>query len=177
MAVVHYKTPYGRRRSGLCSSFLASLSVGDDVYIKIKHGGLRETALNQAVSLIRSSTSSIASGTDRLVLVGPGTGVAPMRSIIEQYCSGSEGDMTSSPTGLPRILLLFGCRKHQSDYLFGSKWDALNSSSSGDVKVVTAFSQDQTSKDYVTHAIDRNSSIIAQMIQEVSVLIYSYIES
>ena len=143
----------------------------DTVFLKIKPGGLRDTNLNQSVSLVRQSANDTRiSGTDRLILVGPGTGVAPMRSIIQQHCSNSSTSSTAAAAGssVPRILLLFGCRKKARDYLYGSEWDELNNDPDGDVKVITAFSQDQVNKDYVTHAIDRNSGLIAQMIAEVS---------
>lgn len=50
-------------------------------------------------------------------------------------------------------VLFFGCRKRSADYLYGTEWDSINADKSSAVQVHTAFSQDQPTKEYVTHKI------------------------
>jgi sulfite reductase alpha subunit-like flavoprotein len=105
-----------------------------------------------------------------------------MRALIAQHCAGSTTG-TASPRGdsdIPRVLLFFGCRKAQRDNLYGAEWAALNADANpyiaesgagkmdvGTVRVVTAFSQDQDVKDYVTHRILAHGATVCAMLQAV----------
>lgn len=66
MAVVTWETPYKRRRHGLCSTWLAGLAEGIQVPLWIEPGVLRLPP----------------DPATPLMLVGPGTGVAPMRAFL-----------------------------------------------------------------------------------------------
>ena len=66
LTLVDYTTPGGRRQSGLCSSFLNGLNVGDK--FRVTHRTVPVFA--RPVDLRRP-----------MVLVANGSGVAPMRSI------------------------------------------------------------------------------------------------
>ena len=69
VAVAQRKTPYKRTVLGLCSGYLAGLSPGDAVQVRLRNGLLSESRLS-------SSPGSPA------ILIGPGTGIAPMRAIL-----------------------------------------------------------------------------------------------
>lgn len=64
-----------------------------------------------------------------VVMVGPGTGVAPFRSMIKQHLS--EWDKH----------LFFGCRNKEKDFYFGDEFQ--NYTKEGHLKLYTAFSRDQ----------------------------------
>ena len=69
VAIVHYKTAwYKREKWGACSRYLASLGVGDELPLYIAAGKMR---------LPEDPRTP-------LVLVGPGTGVAPMKAMVEE---------------------------------------------------------------------------------------------
>lgn len=92
----HRRTYYKRPRAGICSSYLASLAPGAAVYLSIRPGLFR---LPQSAA-------------HPLVMVGPGTGVAPMRGIILERQHGR----AQSPPGESEVAdvmpdtLFFGCR-------------------------------------------------------------------
>lgn len=136
VAVVNYKTPFKRRKQGLCSSWLASLQAtkasqpGRGVH-PIKASPLSESVLadDQRTSAaplehcdsldnhaaIRSGRDEVASTGDAegqsivplwvekgvlsmpvshavpMILVGPGTGVAPFRSFLEERQMAAAG--------------------------------------------------------------------------------------
>jgi sulfite reductase alpha subunit-like flavoprotein len=71
VAVVAYATKFGRPKRGLCSTYLAGLRVGDAVRATVR-----------SAQLSAAYASVLCDGTGRpAVLVGPGTGFAPMRSV------------------------------------------------------------------------------------------------
>uniref|UniRef100_A0A915DZ96 NADPH-dependent diflavin oxidoreductase 1 n=1 Tax=Ditylenchus dipsaci TaxID=166011 RepID=A0A915DZ96_9BILA len=114
VARVVYKTKRMEEpRRGLCSSYLCRLRDGDKVFVKIRPG-------------------TFAYDLDQpLMLIGPGTGVAPFRSMIaENECQ---------KTSLTSILL----------FLAAGKCSRLT--------LVVAFSRDQSQKVYVQHKIAENS--------------------
>mmetsp|Transcript_4642 Transcript_4642/g.7638 ORF Transcript_4642/g.7638 Transcript_4642/m.7638 type:complete len:219 (-) Transcript_4642:125-781(-) len=133
-----------------------------------------------AITLPSSSLTTAA--TVPLILVGPGTGVAPMRALIQQHyqqhylCQRNQTHQQPPQQQLGDILLFFGCRKKARDYLFSEEWETINnkemhSDDGGDgskntskVTVKVAFSQDQDKKDYVTHRIRENGGLVCRML-------------
>ena len=61
--------------------------------------------------------------------VGPGTGCAPFRSLIQER-GGSQD-----------LLLFYGCRNKEEDYFFNEEWQGVDR-----LRVITAFSRDQEFK-------------------------------
>jgi len=85
-----------------------------------------------------------------LVLVGPGTGVAPMRAIL-QRCRAVD----------PKHLLFFGCRDPRHDFLYGDEWDP------DVVSVVVAPSRppDPQDRAYVTNKLrEHRAQVLATVL-------------
>ena len=81
MAIVKYKTNLKRPRYGVCTRWLANLKegnsipfplliAGDSIPVRIVEGGMRIPKRDVAC-----------------IFVGPGTGIAPMRAMIEERIS------------------------------------------------------------------------------------------
>lgn len=192
MAVSHRNTPYGRRRTGLCSGFISRLTIGDVVYVSIKPGSIRGTSLSRSAPAASGEGTASAPVPARIVpniLIGPGTGVAPMRALIQHEVARqaltSLLESVSAPT--PNTLLFFGCRKRERDNLYAADWAQVNSHRNpfvpeagfthvpyvaelqpGAVAVSTAFSQDQLVKVYVTHKIKEQGELVCRMLQQVN---------
>ncbi|KAI1717695.1 flavodoxin domain-containing protein [Ditylenchus destructor] len=126
--VVYKVRRMAESRRGICSNFLCDLTSGDKVFAKIRLGTF---AYNSASPLL---------------LVGPGTGVAPFRSIIHtnERLSGNS----------VQILLFFGCRNSSKDFYFEDDWKECKH-----LTLATAFSRDQPEKFYVQHAIVQNEHV------------------
>lgn len=66
-----------------------------------------------------------------MILIGPGTGVAPMRAILQERVY-NRSDYKSSESVLPEsqgeTFLFFGCRNRSNDFLYKEEWEVLNSS-------------------------------------------------
>lgn len=126
VAVVEYKTILQQPRKGLCSNWLKGLAVGDVIYGWLKKGTMTFPGL-----------SGKEERTQPLVMVGPGTGLAPFRSILqEKQLSGNASSV--------RDVLVFGCRNEEKD--FHCRADLRGWHQQMSIHLLTAFSRDQEEK-------------------------------
>ncbi|KAF7217658.1 NADPH-dependent diflavin oxidoreductase 1 [Nothobranchius furzeri] len=147
VAVVRYQTKLYRPRRGLCSSWLASLDPQQGqvpVPLWVKKGTLRFP-----------KDSSIP-----VILVGPGTGVAPFRSAIQERVSEGKTDN----------VLFFGCRSESKDFYFRSEWEDLTEA--GHLLLFTAFSRDQEEKVYVQHRVKENAALLWNLVAQKKACFY-----
>ncbi|XP_020284524.1 NADPH-dependent diflavin oxidoreductase 1 [Pseudomyrmex gracilis] len=137
VAVVKFKTRLMEPRFGLCSKWLASLKTNDKVIFWLQKGTFR-FQINKP-----------------MILIGPGTGVAPFRSLLL--------DMTMEKEDLKECILFFGCRNKDKDYHCREDFERL--SRENNLKVFCAFSRDQDHKIYVQHVIRQNGELCWQFLQ------------
>jgi sulfite reductase (NADPH) flavoprotein alpha-component len=124
VAVVRYEGN-GRKRKGVCSSYLAE-RVGQTVPCYLHP--------NKNFKLPEDSSTPI-------IMVGPGTGIAPFRAFIEERKS-------TGATG--KNWLFFGDRSQKTDYLYGEEWDSYQKDGILN-ELDLAWSRDQAEKVYVQH--------------------------
>jgi sulfite reductase (NADPH) flavoprotein alpha-component len=92
-----------------------------------------------------------------LILIGPGTGIAPFRAFIqERLAMQAEG----------RNWLFFGERNRDSDFYYEDFWIDLERQ--GRIRLDTAFSRDQAEKIYVQHKMLEQKKELWKWIQEGS---------
>jgi sulfite reductase (NADPH) flavoprotein alpha-component len=124
--------------------------VGSDTDRKLLAGAASHFVVNTAVDsnvqvwIEKNERFRVpADGSRDIIMVGPGTGVAPFRGFVqEREASGASG----------RNWLFFGGRSLYQDFLYQLEWQqALKRKSVHRVDV--AFSRDQTEKIYVQHRI------------------------
>jgi sulfite reductase (NADPH) flavoprotein alpha-component len=97
--------------------------------------------------------------TKNLIMIGPGTGVAPYRSFLqERICDKASG----------KHWLFFGERSRKHDFLYKDYFERLESE--GKLKLTTAFSRDQEAKEYVQHKILENAEEIWDWLSNGSYL-------
>jgi len=118
VAIIKYKTKLINPRFGLCSKWLASLIKGDEIIFWLQKGTFQ------------------FDNNKPMILIGPGTGVAPFRSLL------LEKAMTEK--NLKDCVLFFGCRNKQKD--FHCKEDFKRLSKENNLKLFCAFSRDQDHK-------------------------------
>lgn len=148
--VVSWTTPFKRKRRGLCSTWLVNLDPEQNIYIPVWfHKGL-----------LPPPPPSLP-----LILVGPGTGCAPFRGFVEERAVQS----LSSP--IAPIILFFGCRNEEKDFLYKDFWlfhsqnDGVLSEAKGG-GFYAAFSRDQPQKVYVQHKMQEQSQRIWNLLCE-----------
>ena len=124
VAVVRYDS-FGRKRKGVCSSYLAE-RVGETIPCYFHPNKNFKLPQNQEAPVI---------------MVGPGTGIAPFRAFIEER----------QTTGAPgKNWLFFGDRSQKTDYLYGNEWETYRKDGILN-ELDLAWSRDQSEKVYVQH--------------------------
>ncbi|MEH7245915.1 assimilatory sulfite reductase (NADPH) flavoprotein subunit [Neobacillus niacini] len=133
---------HGRDRQGVCSIFAADrLQSGDSVPIYIQHNDNFKLPVNPETPII---------------MVGPGTGVAPFRSFMqEREETGAEG----------KSWMFFGDQHFVTDFLYQTEWQKWLKDGVL-TKMDVAFSRDTAEKVYVQHRMLEQSKELFEWLQE-----------
>ncbi len=141
IATVRYET-FGRQRSGVASTFLADRTAGGvsvPVFVHTaKHFRLPEDPATP------------------VIMVGPGTGVAPFRAYLQERKALGGGG---------KNWLFFGEQRRDLDFLYGAELEALKAEGVL-TRLDLAFSRDQEQKVYVQHRM-----------REASAELYAWLEA
>ena len=142
VGVVRYPQEDGSVRSGGASSFLADrVSEGGEVRVFVEH--------NDNFRLPADSNTPV-------IMVGPGTGIAPFRSFIqERDAQGAEG----------KNWLFFGNPHFTQDFLYQVEWQKYVKSGLL-TKIDLAFSRDQANKIYVQDKLKAKGAEVWQWLQD-----------
>jgi sulfite reductase alpha subunit-like flavoprotein len=149
VAIVKYRTVLKKIRQGLCSRYLASLPEGSILNIGLERNESFYKLANQHPEL-------------PLILITPGTGLAPARSLIWERALIAFKDNTKVGTNY----LFFGGRNKSADYFYKEEWTY----PSLRTKVFTAFSRDQREKIYVQDIIRQNGKLIAELWNQAAII-------
>jgi len=145
VAIVRYKSLMIRApRMGMCSNWLLNLPLGTELRI-----GLEKGVLGSHWKTVSGGDSSTAKP---VILVGPGTGIAPLRAILEYRVL----------SGIKDNLMFFGCRSKDADYHYRDELEAM--ASSGDLQLRVAPSRDQDHKIYVQDDIRENKELVCDFL-------------
>ncbi|CUM62954.1 uncharacterized protein PRCAT00000514001 [Priceomyces carsonii] len=112
---------------------------------------------------VRRSTFKLPSSPSvPIILIGPGTGVAPFRGFVRerivQKNNGSEVGET---------ILFYGCRTEEEDFLYKEEWPEYAKELGVSFQMYTAFSrQDPSKKVYVQDKVSANASKISKLLEE-----------
>jgi sulfite reductase alpha subunit-like flavoprotein len=201
VGIVDYKSKTLMHRRGVCSGFLKAqgaqlqqLGVRQDergrVPIWIQEGSLRlpqrQVADKCAAgegrqgpevdALLRKAAAELATP---LVLVGPGTGLAPLRSFLQERSFVrrrlvDETGPAGGGQGMAKVqdLLFFGCRRRSCDYLYRHELEGLLSD--GHLRHLgVAFSRDQPHKVYVQDKIREAGALVWSALEAGAVVMIS----
>lgn len=141
VAAVRY-TLFGRARKGVGSTYLADkVKPGDTVPVFVEP--------NKHFKLPKDSSAPI-------VMVGPGTGVAPFRAFLQER--EIAGDKSKS-------WLFFGERRFRTDFLYQVEWQRFIKEGVL-TRMDVAFSRDEQRKVYVQHRMLENSRELYAWLEE-----------
>jgi len=141
VATVRYES-HGRKRQGVCSTYLAE---------RIPVGGTLPVFFHVAKGFRLPED-----GATPVIMVGPGTGVAPFRAYLqERKATGATG----------KNWLFFGEQREKEDFLYREEFEQFQKEGVL-TRLDTAFSRDQEKKIYVQHRMLENGAELWAWLNE-----------
>src|SRR6266702_1610862 len=134
---------------GICSNYLSDRRAGDTVYATV-----RETKAGFRLP----DNSSVP-----IVMIGPGTGLAPVRGFLQERAARKAKGATLGPA-----ILFFGCRHPDQDFLYADELKAL--AADGITELFTAFSRADGPKTYVQHQVAAQKDRVWPLIEQGAVI-------
>ncbi len=141
VATVHYQS-HGRKRKGVASTYLAERCLAET----------RTPVFIHSAKGFRLPED----GATPIIMVGPGTGVAPFRAYLqERQAAGATG----------RNWLFFGEQRSSCDFLYKEELESMRAAGVL-TRFDTAFSRDQAHKIYVQHRMAENAAELWKWLEE-----------
>jgi len=140
VGVTRYEA-HGRMRKGVCSTYLAD-----------------RVALDETIRVYVDTNKNFklpASVDTPVIMVGPGTGIAPFRAFVEER----------EIQGNSKNWLFFGEQHFDTDFLYQTEWQQWLKTGVLD-RVDVAFSRDQKEKLYVQHRMQEQAKNLYAWLEE-----------
>lgn len=145
VGAVRYQT-YGRERSGVCS---------------VQCADRKEPGQTLSVYVHKNPNFKLPADPDKpIIMIGPGTGIAPFRSFVEER-------EIMEANG--KSWLFFGDQHFVTDFLYQTDWQRWLKSGVLS-KVDVAFSRDKAEKVYVQHRMLEQSKELYEWLKEGAVV-------
>lgn len=146
LGIVEYKTVLRRIRRGLCTRWTKQLKPGDTLIYSVHQSNLKFQLPPENPK-------------PPILMIAPGTGVAPMKSLIE------------SVAGEQELHLFYGCRYSEKDFLFRDLWKDLEDQ--GMLSMHACFSRDGGSKvKYVQDKLFVESKLVGELILDKQAIVF-----
>jgi cytochrome P450/NADPH-cytochrome P450 reductase len=134
---------------GICSNYIAGRRAGETV-----HATVRETKAGFRLP----DDPGIP-----IIMVGPGTGLAPFRGFLHERAAMKAKGATLGPA-----MLFFGCRHPEQDYLYADELKAFAESCITELH--TAFSRGEGPKTYVQNLVTAQGDRIWRLIEQGAII-------
>ena len=180
VAIVKYKTIIKKTRQGVCTRYLASLAPGRTLNVVHRTDGRfttkppkRSRKPHDLAELVQDNEA--ATRPTPKLLIGAGTGIAPLRALIQHDEETTHQNTTA---------LFFGSRNHTQDFFFADEWAAKklasnppphqespeNQQQSNRLRpppsfhLIPAFSRDQAQKIYLQDRLREQAALVFELI-------------
>jgi NADPH-ferrihemoprotein reductase len=96
-----------------------------------------------------------------IIMVGPGTGVAPFRGFVQERAAQAKAGQNVGKT-----ILFFGCRNRSEDFLYEKEWEQYKEALGDNFVLHTAFSRDGPKKVYVQHQLEEYGEEVNKLLEQ-----------
>jgi cytochrome P450 / NADPH-cytochrome P450 reductase len=134
---------------GVCSNYLAGRRAGETI-----HATVRQTKAGFRLP----DDASVP-----IVMIGPGTGLAPFRGFLQERAALKANGATLGPA-----MLFFGCRRPDQDYLYAEELKSF--AASGIAELHTAFSRAEGPKTYVQNLVSAQKERVWSLMEEGAII-------
>eukprot|EP00937_MAST-01D_sp_MAST-1D-sp2_P003992 g3992.t1 len=145
----------GRVVKGVCSNYLAGLAAG-------KH---------RLRAFVRASSFRLPSSrATPILMIGPGTGIAPMRAFLQERAVQRAAAKESNEE-VGDSVLFFGCRHREKDFIYED--ELLAHAREGALTALeTAFSREQAQKVYVQDVLRQKAEMVRSLVGDKGAHVY-----
>lgn len=142
--LAQWTTPDGVAKRGVCTNYLLSAQPGQKLRCFVRKSTFR---LPRDIAV-------------PVIMVGPGTGLAPFRGFVQdRHARKKRGD------NIGPVVLYFGCRNRTVDFLYES--ELMSYGSDGTLaELHLAFSREKMAKEYVQHKMKQNAESVYKLLVE-----------
>lgn len=165
----------GRVFRGVCSNFLGRLQPLDAHKDDKKkrdsrpgeQGAKKPREWPTARIFMRASTFRLPQNPlTPIILIGPGTGIAPMRAFLHERAKQQENGVE-----VGKSIMYFGCRRRDEDFIYKEELETFQESGVLS-ELHLAFSREQENKVYVQHLLMKNGQATWDLIRDHDAYIY-----
>lgn len=123
---------------------------------------------NKVYAHIRKSKFKLPTlASQAIIMIAAGTGMAPFRGFIQERAKLKQMGKTVGP-----MLLFFGCRSPEEDYLYAEELAELQKVLSDELRIITAFSRQGEKKVYVQDRVSEEKEAVLQLVGEANANVY-----
>ncbi|XP_064619119.1 NADPH--cytochrome P450 reductase-like [Lineus longissimus] len=145
--LVEYKTRVGRQAKGVATSWLKLKQPGNDKKYTVP------------IFVRRSQFRLPYKPATPVIMVGPGTGLAPFRGFIQERAVAKKDGKEIGET-----VLYFGCRKKAEDFIYREELEKYHEEGALS-EMNLAFSRDQAEKVYVQHLMKKDMEKLYKLFE------------
>ena len=147
VGVHDFSGPQGTPREGLCSHYIARTAEGQSLRVLVKDTG---------------STFRLPADSSRpVILIGPGTGLAPLRGFVDERAA-----LRSQGVNVGQTVLFFGCRHPDKDYLYRQELESHLARGSLDALYVAFSRRPDAPKVYVQDLLREQAVRLWSLLQQ-----------
>lgn len=168
-AVVESELIDSRHVTGVVTNLLRNIEIeqnGESVKPDVEYDleGPRGKYSNYKLPVhVRRSTFKLPSNPKTpVILIGPGTGIAPFRGFVRERVAFKQ----NNDTDIGKTLVFFGCRSSTEDFLYKEEWPEYAKALGDSFEMYNAFSREGQEKVYVQHKLAANGEKIAKLLKE-----------
>ncbi|XP_056905446.1 P450 (cytochrome) oxidoreductase b isoform X2 [Takifugu flavidus] len=153
--VVEYQTKTGRLNKGVATNWLKNKLISDNGHKSMVPMYIRKSQFRLPFK-----------ATNPVLMVGPGTGIAPFVGFIQE-----RGWLKEQGKEVGETVMYFGCRHKNEDYLYQEELEEAEKNGAL-TQLNVAFSRDQEHKVYVQHLLKANKEHVWKLIHSENAHIY-----